>query len=1339
MKKSISILFILVTVLVITLFSCQNHLLPSPKVETTPEDSEAKNDTTIIWSAPENLVATHGLKQKIELNWKGVKNATRYFIYEAATPYDKFIQVAETTSNTTNYVLDENSGASKYYKITAVKKDGEESPFSTVAHGTTLANPVITYIGQDEENSDSASSVHWFMNNCNSSTYQENVRYTITCFDPQGNNVAEKIHDGNSDFPSIKFEDLTPNTNYTYQVTAYIVSHQNDTEISDKVDSATARRLRPNPPENLVATLGTSTTENTLTFDLPAMVDVALGNGIYEPKPIYFKIYRRIASEEATEKDWQIIEDNFSYGEKDTNGNFVAGFSSQYTPSNSETPYEPGQTVTYTDTTELKRGIMYEYKVQSYADETTREISSNLSYATTQGFLMAVPKFEIANVIYTDNELTGEDRQFVNIQANYSLNWDNLGTEENYEFIIVQEKSLLEGDGGDGSIVDTKQEIYTTIEEVNQTILSFDLSENPQETRGYYKYTIYIVYKGTTETSQAITSIKTIGQLLVTNDVDTPKVKYFSVSNGYKDKIVVEWDYNSTYKYNLVYIEDGSTEEIPVEKEELDTILNDKNDGDIVSYTQLADSGIKRSFKIYPTSSQTETNLPVLEGSTLATPELFNENLYHEKIQLNWSELEADSFEIIAKYQDSSISNSNPIETVNINVEESNLNSINPFEYTFNNPTGFDNVSVSGLPIDITLTANKQVTKQILKLENVEAESIEEMYSISDENLDYTESTETKITTKTVGPALLNANSTPSQSTTSLILNWNKVEGANAYAIIRTQYSFNKNYVEEYKNTQKYLITENNGVITITSPGSVDDKGLIPANVKVTLNNGVFTLTDNDINNPDNTNGWQISQSEISWGAPYEYVVIPLVSENDMPEYDVDNSRPTSFVLPSVTYNNLPYSRTSALGYGWNVTATKGTYASKQAESGKLLENDSIYITWKKPHLYVNQNPSYAIYRREENTSTWTKIGTTQNTLSYVDTSASEGVVYEYQVGLISGHLKSDPSVDNEYITQSDTIKDSRYTEEKLASGFILPKPEMMSASRNARAGNTELISWLSAPVGDVNNRMIDGYAIEVYNNNIDANWHLIKSFDIADLGKSNYEFAKEVDNSSGLLKVLRDYKHYFRIRAFTKQDDKITYSKEPSYTWSDGGETEYVKWGARQITAEEFCKMATLTIAMGIHAAVNEQGIAWTGAQSGSSSVSSPGSGTAKIDTTGGLFTEVVSKISLTNYKPIHTYKSGKTGVFLTINSATITGNTDNNFATDCPIRWTTSSPITITGISDLNLYSGSIALNKVEKNSTDKISITYNGSTITLPTKGYSAIPFYETGWYDDTEEWK
>ena len=1319
MKKSISFLFILLTVLVITSFSCQNHLLPSPKVETTPEDSEAKNDTTIIWSAPENLVATHGLKQKIELNWKGVKNATRYFIYEAATPYDKFIQVAETTSNTTNYVLDENSGASKYYKITAVKKDGEESPFSTVAHGTTLANPVITYIGQDEENSDSASSVHWFMNNCNSSTYQENVRYTITCFDPQGNNVAEKIHNGNSDYPSIKFDNLTPNTNYTYQVTAYIVSHQNDTEISDKVDSATARRLRPNPPENLVATLGTSTTENTLTFDLPAMVDVALGNGIYEPKPIYFKIYRRIASEEATENDWQIIESKFA----------TQDFASQY---------EPGQTVSYkdyADKSEIKRGIMYEYKVQSYADETTREISSNLSYATTQGFLMAVPKFEITNIVYTDNELTGNDRQYVKVEANHTLTWDNFGTEEDYNFIVKQERSLLEGDGGDDSIVDTQQNIYSTIEELNNEKISFDLSSNPENTRGYYKYSIYIVKKGETDINNAITSTSTIGKLLITNDVDTPKVKFFSVTNNYKDKIIVEWDFNSAYRYKLVYIEDGSVEENPISQEEMDTILKDKVDGDTISYTHITEPGTKRSYKIYPTSSQTETNLPILTGSTLATPELFNENLYHEKIQLNWPELEADSFEIIAKYQDSSISNSNPIETVNINVEESKLNSINPFEYTFNNPTGFDNVSVSGLPIDITLTANKQVTKQILKLENVEAESIEEMYSISDENLDYTESTETKITTKTVGPALVNSKSFLSGYTDKLELTWNKIQGATAYAIIRTQYTYTSNKSELYQNTQKYLIKESNDAILIESPGSVDDNGVIPANVKVTLKDGVFTLSDHDINNPDNTNSWQISQSQISWGTPYEYVVIPLVSDSDMPEYDTNNSRPTQFVLPTsnVTYNNLPYARGSTIGYGWNVSASKG-WQTTTLKSENSAVNNSIYITWENPCISSGLNPTYNIYRRIEN-GDWESIATEVQTKYYEDTTAKEGIVYEYQVGLGALTGKTNPSNDSEYILHSDKNKDSKYTTEKLASGFKLPLPKIKNVSRDARPGNTELITWHSVSVGDENNRMIDGYAIDVYNNNIDASWHEIAKFEIgSDLDKAHYEFAKEVDNASGLLKVLRDYKHYFRVRAFTKQDGKYCYSPTPDYTWSDGGETEFVKWGCRQITAQEFCKMANLVITYGLKL-VN--GTDWHTAYDGwpiygrDADVSSPSSGKIRAESNFGV-TEW--DIMYTDYTQALTTKTNNTVKSLTVNG---TLNPQTTKVNNYP-NYYDSGTIKITSDAPNNLYDGSITYSGLTK-SGGSMSVTYNGTSSSFGYSGNSPLPFTGDDYHHEDEEWK
>ena len=841
---------------------------------------------------------------------------------------------------------------------------------------------------------------------------------------------------------------------------------------------------------------------------------------------------------------------------------------------------------------------------------------------------MAVPKFEITNIVYTDNELTGTDRKYVKIQANHILAWDNFGKEIDYDFILVQEKSFLESDGGNGTIVDVQQLNYSTMQELNETELVFDLSSTPENVRGYYKYTLYIVSKGETDINNAVTSTAAIGQLLVTNDVDTPKVKFFSVSNNYKDKIIVEWDYNPVYRYQLVYVEDGTSEEIPLTQEEMDILLQDKVEGDTITFVHPTASGVKRGYKIYPTSSQTETNLPVIEGQTLATPLITNEELFHEKIELSWNEIQADTFNISAKYQDSTINNENKIEDVIINVEEVKSNSENPFEYTFTNPTGFDNIHAAGLPIDITLKANKQVTKNILKLVNAEAESINEMYhqsveNIKNEDTNVIETTQNSITTRLVGPALVNSKSFLSGYTDKLELTWNKIQGATAYAIIRTQYTYTSNKSELYQNTQKYLIKESNDAILIESPGSVDDNGVIPANVKVTLKDGVFTLFDHDINNPDNTNSWQISQSQISWGTPYEYVVIPLVSDSDMPEYDTNNSRPTQFVLPTsnVTYNNLPYARGSTLGYGWNVSASKG-WQTTTLKSENSAVNNSIYITWENPCISSGITPTYYIYRRIENEDFGEKpIATEVQTKYFEDTTAEEGIVYEYQVGLGAITGETNPSNDSEYILHSDKNKDSKYTTEKLASGFKLPQPKIKNVSRDARPGNTELITWRPVKVGGKNNRMIDGYAIDVYNNNIDASWHEIAKFEIgSDLDTSLYEFAKEVDNTSGLLKVLRDYKHYFRVRAFTKQDGKITYSPAPKSIdednnetesiWKDGLETDYVKWGCRQITDEELCNNVALIIADALY----KSGIPYKTVTSSKSKSISGKTGTFKI-----------------------------------------------------------------------------------------------------------------------------
>ena len=626
--------------------------------------------------------------------------------------------------------------------------------------------------------------------------------------------------------------------------------------------------------------------------------------------------------------------------------------------------------------------------------------------------------------------------------------------------------------------------------------------------------------------------------------------------------------------------------------------------------------------------------------------------------------------------------------------------------------------------------------------------------NIKNEDTNVIETTQNSITTRLVGPALVNPQGIESNYTNNLSLTWNKIEGATAYAIIRTQYIYNKNHNEEYKTTQKYIVTDIDGKISVASLGILDEEGIIPKNVNISLTDNKFTLIDNDINNADKTNAWQISQSQISWGCPYEYVVIPLVSDSEEPEFEANDSRPTSFLLPSVsvTYENLPYTRSSTIGYAWNITASKG-WQTQELLNTNSTTNNSIYITWKKP--VSNLKPEYNIYRREErkpnedkeDRHNWKLIKEKESKMSYIDTNVTPGVVYEYQVGLHTIVGETNPCSDTEYVEYSDLNKDTKYTEEKSACGFILPKPLMKSASRDARPGNTELITWFSAKVGDINNRMIDGYAIEVYNNNIDASWHEIAKFEIgSDLDKSLYEFAKEVDNTSGLLKVLRDYKHYFRVRAFTKQDGKYCYSPEPlilyDYNYEEDGETktkqvpitflegedDYVKWGCRQITAQEFCKMANLVITYGLRL-VNGDRWSWTSTLFESSkNASEPGSGKVSTKSNAG-----VSKwtIKYQNYKPALNSKAGQIFANKIING---TLKPKTKLTSEYP-RSYDSDEITI-NVPE-TLYNGSITYSGLTKSS-GSMQVTYNGTTTYLGYSGNSPLPFHNDDYHHEDDSW-
>ena len=1195
MKKQNFIFHSLLLILVLFIFSCQHNLLPSPKNESATDPNQ-NNPENFIGLIPENLVATHGLKGKIELSWQGVQNAQRYYIYEASTPYDNFTQIAETT--TTSYIINEKPGAAKYYKVTAITRGSDESPFSIIAHGTTLANPVITYISQDDENSDFACTVHWYMNNCNINTYQQNVRFTINCFDPQGNNVAEKIHDGTSDYPSIIFDNLTPNTNYTYQVTAYIVSNQNDTEISDKVDASTARRLRPNAPENISATTGTSTSEITITFDLPTMVDVALGNGIYEQKPLYFKIFRRVATDNATDADWQIIESKFTAQE----------FSSQYTPSNPEQLYEPGMTVTYTDAKELKRGTMYEYKVQSYADETTREISSNQSFATTQGFLMAVPKFETVNyetIIDTKGTADEADDIYTQVKTNFNFVWNMNGYEKDYAFILSEKRYKLEIDNnGNKDVIGSSEtfEYFTTIESVNNFQKAYDLThENTlNDIRGYYTYKLYIIENpgedytvpSAGQTFDYIAEVSAFGTTLVTQDTTSPEINNFSTKDGYKNKICLSWEYDETIaKYTIHYEAEDGTENII---DDFSTLFENANNGDIVTYEHIVESGFSATYTLEALRGISVSTEPV-KLYTLGTPKLtFDEdNPQYDTISVNWNPVnKVDTYELSYSVDGKNYTEPVQIPVSKINVDNPKnfiVNSDGSYTYNFFQPSKYDDATFSGKNVLVKIQAKNSI-----------------------------DSTTNSTITKTLGPALTKKSATVALSTESIFVRWNKVQGAKKYLIKRERYSIDNKSI---LSTDFYYINTDASNISVEGE-DIDTSKYI----KVSYDENALEYKLQDLSYPNlGKTKWQINQDRINWGFPYHYTIFPLENETD--SFDAE----TGTLAERVIYKNLSSIESigSALGYGHNVTATKSEDPKK------------VTITWEKP--YISDKGSYdpVLWRSESGKNKWEKAGVSLDSSGdkfvfipkYNSITKVNERITPYDYAVMYEDTSSKPN--QTYLDDLATKVDENNEPFNKGYAFAI-ETSAENVTVDGEAGYNEKISWklwnyekrAKGPKQDAI------YIVQMKNNNLGADWKTVATY--TNDGTISINSAPEYDatitqrgngiviapngleenNSAvhnGLLKVLRDYKHYAKV-IVTRE----TANGEITASFADDEENNYI---VRKITEGELCNNVALIVADALY----KTGIPYKTVM---------GSKTKSTSGTKGTFSITGSPVSAVDYK---------------------------------------------------------------------------------------------------------
>ena len=1200
-------------------FGCKG-MLPVPQVSQA-SDILLQGNKAI--ATPLNVTASHGQKRQITISWTPVSNAKYYYIYRAETPHSQFVQIDEAAGGEASKAISVPAGFSGYFKVAAVTGLGEISELSLASYGTSLASPVITDIQQDDEAA--SATIYWFMENLNEKSYLSSVQFNVICYNPDG---SEKDHIllSKTENTFCTFENLNTATIYSYDVEAYLLSDQTASEKSMKVDKATAVSLIPQVA-NFTATEGTEKDQKvTLTITLPQMAKTPSSTGTggtdspgYEDKPLYFKIQR-------------FNEANQIY---DTVVNYLS-FNGSTTPLNKDHSdfalYTEGNTVTWYDTN-VERGIKYKYRVLSYVDNyfenestTTRKVVTHdpAKANVKTGWAANIPAISSTQVEYTkdiaanadDETITAEYIKSASLKLNAS--WESLGKEGDYKYVLVEKRFKIKSDNGDvedetgteklliqangstyfDSITDIKDfEINFNFSApvVNENSSTTDAAENAN-IRGYYKYSIYVIPSAAAEENpspdlsikdKALVSKEDSSTRLVFNgEVPTPVL---NVADGYKSKAIISYNKQDKTTYKLVRETlDADGKVIPGEDKTVDIT-------EFATYEdETLEAGKAYQYTLYAsTTGMLDIPSSTVRAYTLGKPDLtFDEAaLDYSTITLKWrsavSPLEADSikagtstdkhvkYTVEVPYNGTVISYDlsshelNGTETVTFTEDDYTLNVINGTDYIFKLKKNIEYFDYSAKTPKIAAENAGKSFGVTLVVSNDRTE--EEADNHNDET----------VQVRTLGPANSGITATKATSVNNIKVEWNKIPGIEYYAVRRTCPAT----TDEEEPKDDIIYVSKDGTV------KVNEEPVSTLRTVVSPQPDSFILTDQHCTATDAQDSYQTNQAKIAWGLEFEYTVIPVLSTDDNPFEDFDK----------VTYtddkNSIVTAKGYTPGYGLNVVATK-------AESA-----DSVTVKWDKPNEFAKTQPK--VWCRKENSADWIggspyTAGTTSCTIHLPDSLRADKV--EFAITYDTNETaKFEPS----YLTNLSNKKDSDGEALNVGYQFTLTSFYATAPVKTAETFS-EQINWSKDQNGERKKGagdFIDGdcYEIQILNKNCSNKWYTIATLNKAgefhpvNMSGKWYDISIE-DNGNdsatitpgsvsdaggvhdGLLKVQRDYKHYYRLVAKRKTSadgPEITavLGDITNTTTNDFVAKEAV-FGVRKITDEEFVKNACLIVA---------------------------------------------------------------------------------------------------------------------------------------------------------------
>jgi hypothetical protein len=1134
------------------LAACDTPYFPSPNVPGAGADSRTIN-------APDDVTATQGEKGYIELSWNEVPRADSYRVFKTESLLLPFSNCGVTGRNQIRFDDNIPAGSVIYYRIVAIAPDGSMSSLSLPVEGTTLAQP---YINEIIDVTEESATVAWGMKNAE--YYRNELQYIVTCFD--GANEVDRIEvDGTKD--RVTFRNLAANTKYSYRVEAHLSGKPNAREDSGLVNKETLRRTKPGAPKKLRASRGTAKDKIELTFELPDKVDIVLGADEYDSKPVYFVISKRRASGTS---GYQIVCRYFG-----SNAVTAAARGGKSFPD-----YQQGKEVTWTDDIARgDRGVEYQYQVQAYVDDGAQEKTADDSKAATNenetGWALSEGSLSVDDLEYTANEKEDEY-----IKAKLWLKFDFADKGVTYEYALVETiEPIDDNDPNDPNGTITRTEISTfSYNAIKKYAAEKNLTQKTTEAtpgRGLYSYAVGIKLDGKT-----IDTVETIGNVEVSELIEKILVEGFNVLDGYKDRFVFKWQYREDRKYVLYESNDGKTGWTEIYSVN-DTPDNTNSAVKNYEYTYKAGvtTGMNKYFAIrafrYKDGILKQGQMayaPAGISQTLGVPVLsLGAEPSYTTITAAWKPAQkADAYRIKYWYTcEGSYASAKTVDVTNLTTD------------------AYGNITCPFIPFENNTVEAAKAGKEIQVAVDAVNAALSATAGIGEIA---TSSQGTPAAKRLVGPAELNPSASKAVSPTQIEVSWNRIEGAAGYYVFRRQFDMN-NSAEKGIKPIAYYVTVKDGAPAVTGKSiALDNYG-----VEIdTDTNGVTAVpsiegsryTLKDIYMPDGdfsgkyerySPAYRDQQNDLAQGFTYRYYVAPVINSADSPDFKYAGG---VYTIGAVTYSGasaLLERDGFAIGFGQDVKATKGTYSSLSGGA-----NDRIRISWSAPPRLAATgfSPGYTVYRKAHNAPSWGAPLYTTNESYYVDNPPASGIVYEYLIG-ISG---SQPQASSRFIEQCKTLRSERNIPDHV--GYMLGMVKMNEVSRDARPLNTELVTWYSSrvdnPYSTSNNWGFDGYTIFLLNRNVnnDRQWITVMDVPVSDLADQGNQ-SRTVDNDANRLKVLRDYRHYYKVRSYVWNGDQKVYCPDPApeYVFADGRNDDYVKWGARQISADEFAAITSLSI----------------------------------------------------------------------------------------------------------------------------------------------------------------